>query len=114
MQMLPILMALLPAVALAQVPCVNQPTGLPIMHISFTPPTANTDGTPLALPITYSVYLGHALGQETLYKTGLTFSPITLKNLQHGVAYYAYLVTVDAKGQTSVPSNRTCKTFYKK
>src|ERR1700683_4848961 len=107
-----LLLALLPAAAFAQVPCVNQPTGLSIVHISFTAPTANTDGSPLALPITYSVYMGHAAGKETPYKTGLTFMPITLKNLSHGAAYYFYLVTVDAQGRASAPSNETCKSFY--
>jgi hypothetical protein len=107
------LLGALPGVAMAQ-NCPNQPTGLPIMHIAFTPPTTNTDGTPLALPISYNVYLGNAPGKETLYKTGLTFNPITLKNLQHGQIYYAYLATVDAKGAVSVPSDETCKSFFKK
>jgi hypothetical protein len=105
---------MLSAASEAQVTCINQPTGLPVIHLAFTPPTSNTDGSALALPMTYNVYMGNAQGTEKLYKTGFTYNPITLKNLSHGEAYYLYLVAVDAKGNASGPSNEVCKTFYKK
>jgi hypothetical protein len=92
--------------------CVLGAVGVaPVMTLTFTPPTTNSDGTPLTLPITYSVFQGTTSGGEVKVGSGLSGSPIVLNTgLVVGATYYVYLEVADSNG-VSVPSNEVCKTF---
>lgn len=109
-----LLFALLPALALAAAPtCVVGTGGVaPSATLSFTTPTANTDGTAIATPLTYNLYQGTSSGGETKVASGITGSPVTINTgLLDGTSYYFYIVVVDAHGTSSANSNEVCKTF---
>jgi hypothetical protein len=83
----------------------------PVMTLTFTPPTTNTDGTPLTLPLTYTVYQGTTSGSEVKVASGISTSPIVVNTgLVIGSTYYVYIEAVDSNG-ASVPSAEVCKTF---
>lgn len=82
----------------------------PTASLSFTPPTVNTDGTPVTTPLTYNLYQGTASGAEVKVASGLTGSPIVLNTGLADSTYYWYVTAVNAAGE-SVPSNEVCKTF---
>ncbi len=93
--------------------CVVGKSGVaPTATLTFTAPTTNTDGTPIATPLTYELFQGTASGQETLVATDLTGSPISVTTgLADGETLYWFIKVMDAHGTTSAPSNEVCKTF---
>lgn len=93
--------------------CVVGKSGVaPTATLTFTAPTKNTDGTPVATPLTYELFQGTASGQETLVATDLTGSPISVTTgLADGETLYWFIKVMDAHGTTSAPSNEVCKTF---
>ena len=93
--------------------CVVGKSGVaPTASITFTAPTTNTDGTPIATPLTYELFQGIASGQETLVAKGLSGSPISVTTgLADGETLYWFVEVVDANGNVSAPSNEVCKTF---
>ncbi|HEX5461904.1 MAG TPA: hypothetical protein VFX20_18210 [Steroidobacteraceae bacterium] len=101
-----------PAFAAAPV-CTQGKAGVaPIATLTFTAPTTNTDGTPIATPLSYTVFQGTATGAETKVASALAGSPIVLTvGLSDATTYFWYLTVTDANGNSSVPSNEVCKTF---
>jgi predicted phage tail protein len=93
--------------------CVQGKVGVaPAATITFTAPTTNTDGTPIATPLTYEIFEGTASGAETLAAKGLAGSPIAVNTgLKDGTTVYFYVEAVDANGAASAPSNEVCKSF---
>lgn len=104
---------LFPLSVIAAPTCAVGTSGVaPTATISWTAPTLNTDGTPIATPLTYVLYQGTTSGAETALPTVISTSPITLTTgLSSGTTVYWYLVVKDANGTFSVPSNEVCKTF---
>ena len=92
----------------------------PSATITFTPPTLNTDGTPVAAPLTYNLYVSLTSGAEVKAVSGLKGSPIAVSAATLGssgaaitanaTAYFKVSVT-DANGKESALSNEGCKTF---
>jgi predicted phage tail protein len=106
--------ALLAATAAFAAPtCVMGVAGVaPTATLTFTAPTTNTDGTPIATPLTYEVFEGSTSGGEALAAKGLAGSPITVNTgLKDNTTVYFYVEVVDANGNASAPSNEVCKTF---
>ena len=103
---------LVPALAQGATSCLVGTAGSPASAtLTFTAPTTNTDGTPITLPLTYSVYMGTSSGGETLLASGQTGSPIVITaGLKGGTSYYFYVTAVDSAG-ASAPSNEVCKTL---
>jgi hypothetical protein len=89
--------------------CVVGAAGVTTMTLTITPPTLNTDGTTITLPLTYSVFLGTASGAETANGTGWVGSG-TLTGLLPGKTYYAYVEALDANG-ASAQSAEVCKSI---
>jgi hypothetical protein len=84
----------------------------PIATLTFTAPTQNTDGTPIATPLTYSVYQGTTSGGEVKVGTAASSSPVIINTgLADGSTFYFYITVTDAHGTVSAPSNEGCKTF---
>ncbi len=112
---------LLGATAEAQAACTIGPAGGPLtLTISFTPPTANVDGTAVAGPLSYNLYLGTTAGSEVKAASGLKGNPIVVNSATLGAAAtalksnttaYIRLTVVDANGAESALSNEVCKTF---
>jgi hypothetical protein len=87
-------------------------TTAPTATLSFTAPTTNVDGTPIAGPLTYNLYQGTTSGGETQAATKLTGSPIAITTgLKVATTYYFEVTAVDANGNESSRSNEVCKTF---
>ena len=93
--------------------CIEGAAGVaPTATLTFTAPTVNTDGTPVATPLTYELYEGSTSGAEALVASGLSSSPVTVSTgLKAGTTAYFYIRVVDAKGNVSAPSNEVCKSF---
>ena len=93
--------------------CVLGKSGIaPTATITFTPPTTNTDGTPITGALTYDLFQGTASGAEKEVATGLTGSPISVNTgLTDGTTIYWYVEAVNSAGVASAPSNEVCKTF---
>jgi hypothetical protein len=113
-RILSILALLFPVLAFATAPtCVVGKVGIaPAATLTFTAPTTNTDGTPIATPLTYDLFEGTS--PSTLYPVakGLTGSPVTVNTgLKDGTTVYFDLTVVDAHGTMSAPSNVVCKMF---
>jgi hypothetical protein len=84
----------------------------PVATLTFTPPTANTDGTPVNGPLTYNLYEGAAPGAEVKAATGITASPHVIDSgLKGGTTEYFELTATDALGSESARSNEACKAF---
>src|SRR5208282_5540957 len=113
MRILGFMLLLCAAGAEAQGACTAGAAGVaPTATITFTAPTTNTDGTPIATPLTYTLYQGTTAGGETKLQSGLTGSPVTINSgLTDGTSFYWYIVVVDAKGNISAASNEVCKAF---
>jgi hypothetical protein len=92
--------------------CVTAAAGSPLtITLNFVPPTTNSDGSPVTLPLTYNVYMGTTSGGETQLSTGITASPTSISaGLVGGNTYYVEMAAVDANG-VSAKSNEACKTF---
>lgn len=112
---LALLVLLTPFAVQAAPTCVDGTSGVaPIATLTFTAPTLNTDGTPIATPLTYQLWQGVSSGTETQKASGLSGSPIVVNTgLADNTAVYFYLVVVDANGTASVPSGEVCKSFPK-
>lgn len=93
--------------------CVQGRSGVaPAATLTFTPPTTNTDGTPVVGPLTYEILQGPAAASLAVAAKGLAGSPITVNTgLGAGATVYFAVVAVDAKGNASAQSNVVCKTF---
>jgi hypothetical protein len=107
------LLLLLPVLALAATPtCITAAKGAaPTASISFSPPTLQSDGTALTLPVTYNLYQGTASGAEVKVGSALVGSPIAVATgIASASTYYWYVTTVDANGE-GAPSNEVCKAF---
>ena len=84
----------------------------PVATLTFTPPTTNLDGTPVATPLTYNLYESTVSGAETKIASGITGSPDVISSgLKGGTTAYFELTAVDANGNESPRSNEACKTF---
>ena len=92
--------------------CVSGAAGIaPVATLTFTPPTTNTDGTPVNGPLTYNLYEGTTTA-VTKVQTGITGSPeVVNSGLKGGATYYFGLTAVDANGNESALSNLACKTM---
>jgi hypothetical protein len=92
--------------------CVVAAPGSPLtITLNFVPPTLNTDGTPITLPLTYDVYMGTSSGGESQLATGITASPYSISaGLAAGNTYYVQMAAQDANG-VGPKTNEACKTF---
>ena len=93
--------------------CVVAKSGIaPVATITFTPPTENTDGTPITGTLTYDLFSGTSYDSLALLKSSLTSSPIDINaGLEAGGTYYFDVTAVDSDGTASAPSNVVCITF---
>jgi hypothetical protein len=93
--------------------CVNGASGAaPAATLSWTAPTTNTDGSPIATPLTYTLYQGTTSGGEVSVATGITATTDTINTgLADSATYYFEVVVVDAHGNQSAKSNEVCKVF---
>lgn len=79
--------------------------------ITWTAPTSNVDGSPLTLPVTYSVFKGLTPGAINIAVVqGVKALTFTAGSLTRGTTVYFAVVAVTANGQ-STPSNYGCKVF---
>lgn len=99
--------------ALGAPSCVAGAQGIaPVATLTFTPPTSNTDGTPVNGPLTFNLYEGTSSGTETKVQGGITTSPEVINSgLKGGATYYFELTAVDSAGSESARSNEACKTM---
>lgn len=74
---------------------------------AWTPPTANTDGSTIAAPITYNTYIG-ASGAEVLVGAGLTTASTTASVAAGATA--CLQVTAVVNGVESARTTEVCKT----
>lgn len=102
-----------PIFAQAAPVCVVGVSGtVPTATITFTPPTLNTDGTPIAAPVSYNLYQSTASGTEIKVTSALKGSPIAVTTgLTTKTTFYWKITAVDASGTESALSNEVCKTF---
>ncbi len=93
--------------------CTQGQAGLaPTATLTFTAPTTNTDGTPIAGPVTYNILEGTSPTDLAMVSKGVSGSPVTINaGLADGTTAYFAVVTVDAHGNLSALSNIACKTF---
>lgn len=100
------------ATAEAATTCVQGASGTPpVATLTFAAPTLNTDGTPITLPLTYTVLMGTSSGAETQLSSGLSGSPVVINTgLKGGGSYYFEVFAVDSNGN-GVTSNEVCKSF---
>jgi hypothetical protein len=82
------------------------------MTLAFVPPTLNSDGSKITLPLTYDVYLGTTSGGETLLASDITStSPYAINaGLAAGNTYYVEMDAKDANG-VGTRSAEDCKIF---
>lgn len=84
----------------------------PSATITFTPPTTNTDGSPLALPLTYNLYQSLTSTTEVKTASALSGSPIAVSTgLTAKTTVYWKVSVTDANGLESTLSAEVCKTF---
>lgn len=93
--------------------CVAGASGAaPTATLTWPAPTTNTDGTPIATPLTYQLYQGTTSGGETEVATAITAtSDIINTGLLDSTTYYFEITVTDANGNVSARSNEVCKTF---
>ena len=74
--------------------------------IGWTPPTQNTDGTPLTDLDHYNLYIGTATGAYdftvTIPGTAITY---VIDHFATATTYYVALTAVNVSGRESIPSN---------
>ncbi len=99
--------------AASSLTCAQGRTGIaPTASITFTAPTTNTDGTPIAGPLTYDILQGTSPSSLSVVAKGVSGSPVLLNTgLSPGTTAYFAVVVVDAHGNQSAMSNVACKTF---
>lgn len=93
--------------------CVQGANGVPpTATLTFVPPTINTDGTPIATPLTYNLYQSTVSGLEAKAVSALKGSPVSVTTgLLPATTFYWKVSVVDANGKESALSNEVCKTF---
>ena len=109
-----LVLMVLPFAAQAQTAtCVVGPSGgLLTVSLSFVPPTLNTDGTPVATPLTYNLYQSTTPGTEAKVASSLKGTPITVSTgMSPKTTFYFEVSVTDANGVESALSNAVCKTF---
>lgn len=87
----------------------------PTASLSFPAVTVNTDGSPIATPVTYNLYQGTASGAEVKIASALVAgSANTIKTgLSANTTFYWYVTAVDSTSSEGAPSNEGCKIFAK-
>lgn len=101
-----------PAILAAPTCVVGAAGQAPVVTLTFTAPTLNTDGTPVATPLTYNLYMSTSSGTEVKTATGLTGSPVSVTaNLKPATTYFFTLTAVDKNGVESAQTNEVCKSF---
>jgi hypothetical protein len=97
----------------AQSTCADGQVGVaPVATIAFVPPTVNSDGSALALPLTYNVYQSTVSGLEVKVGSGQKGSPISVATgLTPRTTYYFRISVTDAAGNEGALSNEVCKVF---
>lgn len=108
-----LLLGLAASSAYAQAACVAGAKGVaPTASLSFTAPTLNTDGTAVALPLTYNVYQSATSGAEVKVASGAKGAPIVINTaITSNTTFYWKITAVDANGVESAQSNEVCKAF---
>lgn len=98
------LVAMLPMLVQAQ-------ATTPQFVVTWTPPTTNTDGTLITLPISYQLYTGPA-GKEVKTGNPVTAPPYVVNNPAPlpGQTLCA-TITATVNGQTSVQTAEACGTI---
>lgn len=93
--------------------CVSGASGAaPTATLTSVLPTTNTDGSPVATPLTLSVYQGTTSGGEAKVQSGITTTTLTINTgLVDGATYYWEEQVTDAHGTNSSLSNEVCKQF---
>lgn len=77
--------------------------------LTATPPTQNTDGSPVVTPLTYRVYWGCSNPRQYQNSASIAAFPYTVQGLPDvGTCYFA-ATTVDSLARESVLSNETQK-----
>lgn len=114
-RLLLILALLIAPCAYAQTTCAVGAAGAPpTATITFTPPTTNTDGSALALPLTYNIYQATTSGAEVKVATGQKGTPIAVTTgITPNATFYWKITVTDAGGNESALSNEGCKSFAK-
>jgi hypothetical protein len=79
--------------------------------LSWDPPTANEDGTPLRDPVGYKVYYGTASGRFTQTLDAGTATTYTVSGLAEKTTYYFVTTAYDPQGNESTYSNQVSKTI---
>ncbi len=79
-------------------------------QLSWTPPTANTDGTPLTDLAGYKVYYGTASGKYSQSVNAGNVTTYTVPNLTDGTTYYFATTAYNTAGAESGYSNEVSKT----
>jgi len=76
------------------------------VHLAWTPPTENTDGTPLTDLAGYRIYYGTSSGNYTEVLDAGTQTTYTVTGLQTGQIYYFAATTYDTSDQESAFSEQ--------
>lgn len=107
------LLALFSLSAFAQSACVEGAVGVaPIAEITFIAPLANSDGSALALPLSYNLYQSTIAGLEVRVGSAAKGSPISISTgLSPRTTYYFRISVSDAAGNEGALSNEVCKIF---
>lgn len=79
----------------------------PTVTITWSAPTANTDGTALTGALTYQLYVG-TKGAEVKYKTPVTSPPYVLVPTPSAGSQVCAQVTATASAVESAPSAEVC------
>lgn len=104
----------MPESASAQTTCsVTGTQGVaPAATLSWVAPITNTDGSPVATPLTFDVLQSTTPGAEVVVQSGVVGGTVTISNgLSDGTTYYYKVRVKDAKGTPSALSNEGCITF---
>ncbi len=94
-------------------PALAQAAGL-TAPLTWTAPTLNTDGSTIAgaqLPLKYNVLSGPNATTQSSLATGVSALTYTASGYLSNQTVCFTVVTVDATGAQSAPTNAACKTF---
>lgn len=82
-------------------------------NVSWTPPTTNSDGSPLTDLTGYRIVYGTTQGNPNarIDVAGAATTSATVPNLTNGSTYYFYVRSVNAAGTESVNSNVASRTI---
>lgn len=79
--------------------------------LTWTPPTAYTDGSPIVGALTYNVYQGLQGAPKVKVGSPATTATATISTGLNNGATYCWTVTATQGTNESAPSNEACKTF---